>query len=79
MKLEWLKRTMQDGDEPSSKRLVFVVGLLIVAPAALFVALFKLASGWPECFLAYVVSVGGSYAVSRFAEKPPLDKSSDGS
>ena len=74
----WLTRAMQEGDEPSAKRVVFVVGLLVIAPALLVVALFKAPDQFAVAFGSYCVSCGGAYAVSRWAQytatQPPDTK-----
>ena len=67
----WLAKAMSEGDQPSSKRLVYVVGLLVLAPVALGAALWRAPASFGEAFTAYVIAVGGSYAASRFAEKTP--------
>jgi len=64
----WLARAMTQDGEPSSKRLVFVVGLLVVAPVLLIVCLLKSPEQFATSFAAWCVACGGAYAVSRFAE-----------
>ena len=70
----WLLAAMSEHGQPSARRVVMVVGLLVFAPLILLGVLRWAPAVIAECFIAYItvcggVYVGGSFAPSRGAPK----------
>jgi hypothetical protein len=67
---EWLLKAMSENGEPSARRVVMVIGLLVFAPT-LLVGMMRWASGpLGECFIAWVAICGGVYVGGSFANRP---------
>jgi hypothetical protein len=72
---EWLRKAMSEKGEPSARRVVMVVGLLVVTPALLALAARFVPDAFAVCFVAYQSICGGVYVVPAFAPKivPPKE------
>lgn len=72
----WMLRAMSEHGQPSSSRVVSVVGLLVFAPLLLVGMMRWVPTAAGECFIAYVAICGGVYVGSRFAPlRTPADPS----
>ena len=79
---DWLLRAMSEGDAPSARRVVMVIGLLVDAPLGLLLAARWVPSVYGECFIAFCaicgcVYVGGSWVPRGTppVNPPPLTES----
>jgi hypothetical protein len=74
---DWLLRAMSENGQPSARRVVMVVGLLVFSPLLLTLAARFAPASFAECFIVYMaicgcVYVGGSFANRGTPPPPPV-------
>lgn len=71
---DWLLEAMSENGAPSARRVVMVVGLLVVTPALLALAARFVPNAFELCCITYQAICGGVYVVPAFAPKPAPPK-----
>jgi len=66
----WLLSAMCEDGKPSARRVVMVIGLLVVTPALLALSARCVPDAFSWCLVVYMGICGGVYVVPAFAPKP---------
>lgn len=67
---DWLLLAMSENGAPSARRVVMVVGLLVITPALLALAARFVPDAFELCCITFQAICGGVYVVPAFAPKP---------